>query len=109
MLIALESSGWNVTTASTASESFDFLERARPLAVILNLMTESLNGLEFLQRLRGDPRWEAMPVIALASLHLSAADIAFLQESAESVLQATEMTKEDVVAQVRDILSSIER
>lgn len=57
--------GVEVWEARNGQEGLDVLAHARPALIILDLMMPVMDGHEFLQRLRGDRRFETIPVIVL--------------------------------------------
>ena len=55
-------------TAEDGHAALRLLEKHVPDAVLLDLMMPDMNGVEFLDKLRGDPRWKHVPVIILTAL-----------------------------------------
>jgi len=62
---ALEVRGFEVTTAYDGEEALKETERVMPDLIILDIIMPRLNGLEVLQRIKGDPRFNSIPVILL--------------------------------------------
>ncbi|HEX5724178.1 MAG TPA: response regulator [Longimicrobiaceae bacterium] len=71
--IALELlAGWEVISAPTGEEGLRAAARARPDAVLLDVMMPDLDGPATFRRLRGDPATAAIPVILLTGKVLEA-------------------------------------
>lgn len=58
---------WIVTTASSAEEAWKFLEQETPDLIISDIMMPQTNGYQFLEQLRENPRYQAIPVIFLTA------------------------------------------
>jgi CheY-like chemotaxis protein len=55
-------------TAEDGHAALKALEKQVPDAVLLDLMMPEMNGVELLDKIRGDERWKALPVIVLTAL-----------------------------------------
>jgi DNA-binding response OmpR family regulator len=55
-------------TAADGASAFKWLENAHRLdLIILDLMLPDIDGLEILRRLRGDPKYNSVPIIILSA------------------------------------------
>jgi len=54
--------------ARSGSEAFSVLERVEPDLILLDIAMPDMDGLTFLQRLRDDSRWEAVPVVMMTAM-----------------------------------------
>lgn len=75
---ALADEGYMVDTAAEGAEALDRLRAAKPDAILLDLMMPGINGRQFLQRLREDVAYSAVPVLimtAVQGLELNLASI----------------------------------
>ncbi|MBP2300160.1 PP2C family protein-serine/threonine phosphatase [Azospirillum picis] len=71
LLLALLERG-GITSVEQAEDGDDALacmERFKPDLVLLDLMMPQLDGFEMCRRLRADPRWRSLPVLAQSSLN----------------------------------------
>ncbi|WP_169980282.1 ATP-binding protein [Tautonia rosea] len=62
----LELSGFDVMTACDGPEALELLARERPTMVLLDLMMPRMDGIEVLQRIRGDDHLANLPVLILS-------------------------------------------
>ena len=58
----------SVLVAGSGREALEVAARERPDAILLDVMMPDLDGLEVLERLHGDPRWQALPVVMLTAV-----------------------------------------
>ncbi len=63
----LEDSGFAVDVASNAREGLDLARQKLPDLVITDIMMPQVDGYQFLQQLREDPQFKALPVIFLTA------------------------------------------
>jgi CheY-like chemotaxis protein len=65
----LELSGYDVAVASDGQEAVELLEVGlEPRAIILDLMMPRMDGWTFLRRIRGDPRFQELPVVVTSAV-----------------------------------------
>ncbi len=65
----LKAAGFEVTVCSSASQAFELLENGETFQIIVSdIEMPEINGFEFCEGIRRDPRFRDMPVIALSSL-----------------------------------------
>lgn len=57
--------GFDAICAANGVEALESITLARPDLILLDVMMPKMNGLDFLQRLRGDVQLRDIPVIAL--------------------------------------------
>jgi CheY-like chemotaxis protein len=64
----LERRGMKVFTASTGSEAIDLLEKLPDLSIVLmDIMMPEMDGYQTIQRIRQNPRFRKLPIIALTA------------------------------------------
>lgn len=71
---AFERMGLAVDVATTAGEALARLEAGHVDLAMLDLGLPDIDGLQLARRIRGEPRWRALPIVALSS-RTSALDI----------------------------------
>lgn len=59
--------GYEVTIAPTGASALDAMQSDRPDLVLLDLTLPDVDGLDLCRQLRADPRYNAVPVIALTA------------------------------------------
>ena len=63
----LEDSGFTVEAASNAAEGWDKLQVSTPDVLISDIMMPQVDGYQFLQQVREDPRYKSLPVVFLTA------------------------------------------
>jgi two-component system chemotaxis sensor kinase CheA len=64
----LQAAGYDVTTVASAGDALALIKAGRRLdAIVCDLEMPGMNGLQFAEAVRGDPRAAAIPMIALSS------------------------------------------
>ena len=65
----LSDEGYVVDVAADGTDALDRVHAARPDAILLDLMMPGMNGRQFLQALRDDPTFGAVPVLIMTAVH----------------------------------------
>jgi CheY-like chemotaxis protein len=68
MLLLLESLGARALGARDATQAMATLEGTAVEVILCDLRLPGMDGFELCTRLRGDPRWQRIPVIAMTGL-----------------------------------------
>jgi CheY-like chemotaxis protein len=63
----LRAAGYDVHTATTAEEALEVLDRVRPRAILLDVELPGMDGLTVARRLRADPQWQALTIVAVTA------------------------------------------
>lgn len=63
----LEDSGFTVEVASSASEGWEKLQLSTPDVLISDVMMPQVDGYQFLEQVRSDPRYKSLPVVFLTA------------------------------------------
>lgn len=99
----LEDSGFNVNAASSANEGWDILQSYLPDLVITDIMMPQVDGYQFLQKLREDPRFKALPVVFLTAKGMTTDRIQGYQAGCDAYLSKP-FDPEELVAIVENLL-----
>ncbi|MEN9206980.1 MAG: response regulator transcription factor [Gloeomargarita sp. GMQP_bins_120] len=99
----LEDSGFTVTTAPNAQVAWELLQQQRPDVVVSDIMMPQVNGYEFLQRLRQDPRFHHLPVIFLTARGLTKDRIAGFRAGVDAYIPKP-FDPEELVAVIENLL-----
>jgi len=100
--LLLEKAGYRVLLAESALKASEFLEAHIPDAILLDIMMPVRNGLEFLENLRWDPRFEKVPVIVLTAMTLSEEERDFVDAFSVACLDKAKTI--EVVDRLRTLL-----
>ncbi|MBD1911213.1 MULTISPECIES: response regulator transcription factor [unclassified Leptolyngbya] len=99
----LEDSGFTVHVASNAREGWDLLEQTLPDLVISDIMMPQVDGYQFLQQMRDDPRFETLPVVFLTARGMTTDRIQGYQAGCDAYLPKP-FDPEELVAIVNSLL-----
>lgn len=99
----LEDSGFTVHVASNAREGWDLLEQTLPDLVISDIMMPQVDGYQFLQQMREDPRFETLPVVFLTARGMTTDRIQGYQAGCDAYLPKP-FDPEELVAIVNSLL-----
>ena len=65
--ILLANEGYQVRTAADAEEALSILENFKPDLMLVDIQLPGIDGLEFTRRVRADPRWRDIAIVALTA------------------------------------------
>ncbi len=98
-------SGYVVVEAAGGSEGLACAEREQPSIIFLDLMMPGMDGFETLARLKASPATAHIPVVMLSCKVLDDAGRRTLSARAMGILSKASVSREDVVAAVRDAVA----
>ncbi|MBD1940638.1 response regulator [Microcoleus sp. FACHB-68] len=106
----LEKEGWSVTEAESGSDAVGLLAQSQPNLILLDLMLPKMDGFEFITELRRTLAGRSVPVVVLTAMELTPVERQYLTENVELILQKGACSYEDLLGEVRDLLTtSIDR
>jgi DNA-binding response OmpR family regulator len=103
------SNNYQVDTAANGQEGLDKARANNPDLILLDIMMPKLNGMEVLQKLKGDPALKAIPVVILTNLAGDNDVQAALQLGAVRYIIKSELKPKEVEEIVRGILAGYTR
>ncbi len=106
---SLEREGWSVAEAVNGRDALARVAEAVPELVLLDLMMPEMDGFEFLDELRREPRWQRVPVVVLTAKELTAEERGRLQGSVRRVLQKGACSRDDLLREVRRLVAACDR
>lgn len=59
--------GYDIQTATNAEEAIQVLDTFRPQLILMDLQLPGMDGLELTQKLKGDPRFQKIIIVALTA------------------------------------------
>ena len=83
----LAAEGVEYRLVGTGREALAAVEQFHPDLILLDLLLPEMDGMEFLQQLRQNPRHEQLPVFIVTAKELSAAEAAVLHQQARVILR----------------------
>jgi DNA-binding NarL/FixJ family response regulator len=95
---------WAVTAAVNAEEAWQKIEAQTPDLIISDVMMPQVNGYEFLQKLREDPRYRSIPVVFLTARGMTSDRIKGYESGCDAYLSKP-FDPEELEAIVRNLLS----
>jgi two-component system, cell cycle response regulator DivK len=66
----LQNAGYKVLSAGDATTALALLERVRPRLIIMDLKLPGMDGFELAHKIRHDPRYSDIPIIAMTASDL---------------------------------------
>ena len=95
---------WTVKVASNAEEAWQKIEAQTPDLIISDIMMPNVNGYEFLQKIRQDPRYRGIPVVFLTARGMTSDRIQGYEAGCDAYL-AKPFDPEELEAIVKNLLS----
>ena len=105
----LEKEGWTVVEAENGRAALDRVEQLVPELILLDLMMPVMDGFEFLVELRKVDAWRSIPVVVVTAKDLTDQDRRQLSGSVATVLQKGAYERDQLLAQVRELVTSCSR
>lgn len=102
--LMLGKAGYEVRAAESALQAQQWLEQreVEPDAIILDIMMPVRTGIEFLENLRWDARYEHVPVVVLTAMTLSEEEREFVETFSVACLDKTRTP--DLIDYLRQIV-----
>jgi signal transduction histidine kinase/DNA-binding response OmpR family regulator len=96
----IEDSSYEVQTARNGREALDEIARARPDAVILDLMLPEMDGFEVVHRLSLNADWREIPIILITARDLSHEERRALDTGTIRIIQKGSFTRDELLAEI---------
>lgn len=100
---ACESSGYEVLRAGTVHEASDLLASSRVNLILLDWMLPDLSGLQWLDKLKHDERYAALPVIMLTARGTESDKVAGFDAGADDYV-VKPFSPRELIARMRAVL-----
>lgn len=100
----IERAGFRVESTSNAEEALKKLPLQKPDIILLDILLPGLNGFDFLQMIKNDKKFSAIPVIILSNFG-SRTDIdKGMVMGATAYLIKSNVLPEDVISKIKEVL-----
>lgn len=102
----LENEGWLVAEADNGKTALGQLAKERPSVVLLDLMMPEMDGFEFIEEMNRHAEWKSIPVIVITARDLTKEDRARLNGHVSRVLQKGLYSRDELLHEVGDLVTS---
>lgn len=102
--VSLSREGFQVLQAADGLSGIDAAKRARPAAIILDMMLPDLAGTEVCRRLRAAPETAATPIIMLSALGEEIDRVVGFEVGADDYVVKSNLSTRELVLRVRAVL-----
>jgi CheY-like chemotaxis protein len=101
---AVDEQKWAVAEAENGRIALDMLDDASPDLIILDLMMPEVDGFEFLEEIKKNPKWMKVPVIVVTAKTLSRDDERRLTGTVEDIFHKSNHGIESLLAELSERL-----
>ncbi len=102
----LQKEGWIVTEAENGRIGLERIAENQPELILLDLMMPEMDGFAFVNELQQHESWRSIPVVVLTAKDITPEDRQCLNGYVENILQKGAYTCDELLAQVRNLVSS---
>ena len=82
------------------------MNERQPELILLDLMMPEMDGFQFLDEVRKHEGWRSIPVIVITAKELTSEDRQRLNGTVEKILQKAAYSREDLIVEVRDLVTA---
>jgi CheY-like chemotaxis protein len=100
----LANEGWKTVEAENGRIALETLKTISPALILLDLLMPEMDGFEFLDVLREDKRWRALPVIVITAREINEEDRMRLTGQVSQILQKGRYAPDDLIKQIRALI-----
>lgn len=101
----LEKEQWTVMEAENGQVALEQMTNQQPELILLDLMMPQMDGFTFVNVLQQNEAWRSIPVVILTAKEITAEDRQQLNGYVENILQKGAYTREELLSQVRKLVS----
>ena len=102
----LQKEQWTVIEAENGRAGLERMAEREPELILLDLMMPEMDGFQFLDEVRKHEDWKSIPVIVITAKELTAEDRQRLNGSVEKILQKGAYSREELIREVRDLVTA---
>lgn len=103
---SLEKEGWTVIEAENGRVALDKMAESQPQLILLDLMMPVMDGFTFIEELHKHSSWHSIPIVVLTSKEITPEDCQKLNGYVENVIQKGASSFDDLLEQVRNLMSN---
>ena len=103
---SLEKERWHVTEAHDGRDGLKRLGENLPDIVLLDLNMPNMDGFEFAEAMRSDPRWREIPIVVLTARSLTAEDRQRLNGNVQRVLSKGGLDRSGLLKEIRKAIKT---
>jgi CheY-like chemotaxis protein len=96
----LDFEGWTVGTAASAEAALASINANPPALIMLDLIMPEMDGFEFLDQLRHNPRWKDIPVVIITGKDLTAEERQRLDGRVASIISKSGFAHKDLLDEI---------
>jgi CheY-like chemotaxis protein len=105
MADVLSTNGYDTLSANSGAEALDVLSRARPQAILLDMLMPGMDGFEVIRRIRENPQTARLPIMVITAMLVSDEDRQRLEKEAQSIFQKGTFWIEDLLNEVARLVN----
>ena len=102
---AFNADGYEVVTAANGEQGLSAVKSGAPTLILLDIMMPKVNGLELLEKIKADPKYQKIPVIMLTNMSGQEDAKTALKMGAVKYIVKGEHKPKEIVDMVKEILS----
>lgn len=102
----LEREAWTVIEAENGRVGLQRMAERQPDLILLDLMMPEMDGFQFLDGVRQQDAWRSIPVIVITAKELTPEDRQRLNGSVEKILQKGAYSREELIGEVRNLVTA---
>ena len=93
--------GWSVRVAETGTAALELIEKSRPGLILMDLKIPEMDGFEVIERIRGRPEFQQVPITVITAVDLGREERERLQGRVEQVIQKGLYSRNRLLREVR--------
>ncbi|MBI4321772.1 MAG: response regulator [Chloroflexi bacterium] len=105
----LKKEGWTAAEAENGLVGLERMTEKRPELILLDLLMPEMDGFEFVLELRKRDDWRTIPVVVVTAKDLTVEDHLRLTGYVEKILQKGTYSRDDLLAELRDLVKECVR
>jgi len=105
--LILENKGWRVFQAENGKVASEHLAHKKPDLILLDLNMPIMDGFEFIEQLRNNPKWCSTPIVVLTSKELTAKEQAHLNQHVETIFQKDPYDRDNLILHIHELITKV--